>query len=102
MNRKTNPKNEQQREIITASEVIRKIMDEKGLSFQKASEQIGLPRRSTLSNIVYSKKSLNLDSFVKIMNGLGYSVLVQNRSSKKVFEIQNPEVDKEVTAEENK
>lgn len=92
-------KNEQKNEIITASEVIRKIMDEKGLSFQKASEQIGLPRRSALSKIVYSKSTLSLGNFIKIMNGLGCSVLVQNRSSKKVFEIQNPEVDKEVATE---
>lgn len=99
MNRKTNEKNEHKNEIVTASEVIRKIMDEKGLSFQKASEQIGLPRRSALSKIVYSKSTLTLSSFIKIMNGLGCSVLVQNRSSKKVFEIQNPETDKEVIAE---
>lgn len=94
-----NGKNEHKREIVTASEVIRIIMDEKGLSFQKASEQIGLPRRSALSKIVYSKSTLTLGSFVKIMNGLGYSVLVQNRSSKKIFEIQNHETDKEVTTE---
>lgn len=70
---------------LTAKEIIRKLMAEKKMSMREASEEIGFPRRSSLSNILYSKKSMNLDTFQKIMDGLGWDVLVQQRSSKRCF-----------------
>jgi hypothetical protein len=72
-------------EKLTAKEIIRKLMAEKKMSIREASEDIGFPRRGALASVLYSKKSMNLDTFQKIMDGLGWDVLVQQRSSKRCF-----------------
>ena len=74
-------------ESLTAKEIIRKLMKEKKMSIQTASEEIGFPRRGSLSSILYSKKSMNLETFIRIMDGLGWDVLVQQRSSKRCIEV---------------
>lgn len=87
-------------EKLTAKEIIRTLMAEKKMSMREASEEIGFPRKTSLSNILYSKKSMNLDTFQKIMDGLGWDVLVQQRSSKRCFmvSIAKPE---EIIEDEN-
>ena len=72
-------------EKFTAKEIIRKLMAERKMSIREASEDIGFPRRGALASVLYSKKSMNLDTFQKIMDGLGWDVLVQQRSSKRCF-----------------
>ena len=86
-------------EKLTAKEIIRKLMAEKKMSMREASEEIGFPRRSSLSNILYSKKSMNLDTFQKIMDGLGWDVLVQQRSSKRCFVVSRAEAEEIIESE---
>ena len=87
-------------EKLTAKEIIRALMAEKKMSMREASEEIGFPRRSSLSNILYSKKSMNLDTFQKIMDGLGWDVLVQQRTSKRCFMVSMAEAEEIIEKEE--
>ena len=87
-------------EKLTAKEIIRTLMAEKKMSMREASEEIGFPRRSSLSNILYSKKSMNLDTFQKIMDGLGWDVLVQQRSSKRTFVVSKAEPEEIIESED--
>lgn len=87
-------------EKLTAKEIIRMIMAERKMSIREASEDIGFPRRGALASVLYSKKSMNLDTFQKIMDGLGWDVLVQQRTSKRCFMISRSE-DEEIIETEN-
>jgi len=89
-------------EKLTAKEIIRKLMAEKKMSMREASEEIGFPRKTSLSNILYSKKSMNLDTFQKIMDGLGWDVLVQQRSSKRCFMVSKAEPEEIIEDESEK
>ena len=86
-------------EKLTAKEIIRTLMAEKKMSIREASEEVGFPRRGALASVLYSKKSMNLDTFQKIMDGLGWDVLVQQRTSKRCFVVSRAEAE-EIIEEE--
>ena len=89
-------------EKLTAKEIIRTLMAEKEMSIREASEEIGFPRRGALASVLYSKKSMNLDTFQKIMDGLGWDVLVQQRSSKRCFAVSMGDIEEIIDGESEK
>ena len=67
------------RNTKTAKEAIVEIMHSVGVSQQKLAEKIGLKKQQSFYNILNAKNGMRLDSFIKILDALGYEVIIRNR-----------------------
>lgn len=50
-----------------------------GISQKKLAEKMGLKSQQALFNMLKAKHGMRVDNFVKIMNTLGYDVVVRNK-----------------------
>ena len=66
---------------MNASAIVRKIMSEAGVSQKKIADQIGLNSQQAVFNMLNAKLGMRIDNFIKIMNALGYEVIVRNKDS---------------------
>lgn len=64
---------------MKAADIVRQIMDSVGVSQKKLADKIGLKTQQSVFNILNAKQGMRIDNFVKIMNVLGYDVIVKNR-----------------------
>lgn len=64
---------------MKAADIVRQVMDSVGMSQRKLAAKIGLKTQQSVFNILNAKQGMRIDNFIKIMNVLGYDVIVKNR-----------------------
>ena len=64
---------------MKASEIVRTILEDLGMSQKKLATKIGLKTQQGVFRILNAKQGMRIDNFIKIMNVLGYDVMVKNR-----------------------
>ena len=73
---------------MKAADIVRQIMDGVGLSQKKMAEKIGLKTQQSVFNILNAKQGMRIDNFVKMMNVLGYDVVVKDRVTDKEIKVE--------------
>lgn len=68
---------------MKAVDIARKAWEESGISQKKLAEKIGIKTQQGVFRIFNAKQGMRIDSFVKIMNALGYDVVVRNKVNDK-------------------
>lgn len=63
----------------TAGQIARDVLDATGISQKKLAEKMGLKTQQAVFNLLKAKNGMRVDNFVKMMNLLGYDVVVRNR-----------------------
>lgn len=63
----------------TAGQIAREVLDASGISQKKLAEKMGLKTQQAVFNLLKAKNGMRTDNFVKMMNLLGYDVVVRNR-----------------------
>lgn len=63
----------------TASQLARDIWGASGVSQKKLAEKMGLKTQQAVFNMLNAKNGMRTDNFVKMMNLLGYDVVVRNK-----------------------
>ena len=64
---------------MKASDIVRTILEDLGMSQKKLATKIGLKTQQGVFRILNAKQGMRIDNFIKIMNVLGYDVMVKNR-----------------------
>lgn len=64
---------------MNAGAIVKKILDEVGISQKKLATKIGIKTQQGVFNMINAKQGMRIDNFVKIMDVLGYEVLVRNK-----------------------
>ena len=64
---------------MKAADIVRQVMDSVGMSQKKLADKIGLKTQQSVFNILNAKQGMRIDNFVKMMNVLGYDVMVKHR-----------------------
>ena len=64
---------------MNAADIVRQVMDSVGMSQKKMATKIGLKTQQSVFNILNAKQGMRIDNFIKMMNVLGYDVVVKNR-----------------------
>lgn len=73
---------------MKAENIVRQVMDGIGMSQKKLASKIGLKSQQSIFNMLNAKQGMRIDNFVKIMNVLGYDVLVQNRVTDEIVKVE--------------
>jgi plasmid maintenance system antidote protein VapI len=63
----------------TAIQLARDIWDASGISQKKLAEKMGLKTQQAVFNMLNAKNGMRVDNFVRMMNVLGYDVVVRNK-----------------------
>lgn len=63
----------------TASKLAYNIWNASGVSQKKLAEKMGLKTQQSVFNMLNAKNGMRVDNFVRMMNVLGYDVVVRNR-----------------------
>lgn len=63
----------------TAVKLARDIWGASGVSQKKLAEKMGLKSQQGVFNMLKAKNGMRVDNFVKMMNLLGYDVVVRNQ-----------------------
>ena len=63
----------------TAIQLARDIWDSSGISQKKLAEKMGLKTQQAVFNMLNAKNGMRVDNFVRMMNVLGYDVVVRNK-----------------------
>ena len=63
----------------TAGQLARDIWNESGISQKKLAEKMGLKTQQGVFNMFKAKNGMRVDNFVRMMNLLGYDVVVRNK-----------------------
>ena len=64
---------------MKAAEIVRYGMESLGVSQKQLATKIGLKTQQSVFNILNAKQGMRIDNFVKMMNVLGYDVMVKHR-----------------------
>ena len=64
---------------MKAAEIVRYGMESLGVSQKQLATKIGLKTQQSVFNILNAKQGMRIDNFVKMMNVLGYDVIVKHR-----------------------
>lgn len=67
----------------TASKLAYDIWNVSGVSQKKLAEKMGLKTQQAVFNMLNAKNGMRVDNFVRMMNVLGYDVVVRNRVNDK-------------------
>ena len=73
---------------MKAADIVRQGMEALGVSQKQLAIKIGLKTQQSVFNILNAKQGMRIDNFIKMMNVLGYDVVVKHRAT-----------DKEITVE---
>lgn len=73
---------------MKAADIVRQIMDSVGMSQKKLADKIGLKTQQSVFNILNAKQGMRIDNFVKMMNVLGYDVVVKDRVTDKEIKVE--------------
>ena len=79
----------------TATQAATDILKDSGLSQKKLAEKMELKSQQAVFGILNAKHGMRTDNFVKMMNVLGYDVVIRNRVNDEEIEIIPKEVDAE-------
>ena len=63
----------------TAIQLARDIWDASGISQKKLADKMGLKTQQAVFNMLNAKNGMRVDNFVRMMNVLGYDVVVRNK-----------------------
>lgn len=66
---------------MKTGEVLRRIMQEAGVSQAKLASMMGIKNQQTIFNMLRSPKGMRSDNMLKAFDVLGYDVVVRNRVS---------------------
>jgi antitoxin component HigA of HigAB toxin-antitoxin module len=64
---------------MNAADIVRQGMETLGVSQKQLATKIGLKTQQSVFNILNAKQGMRIDNFIKMMNVLGYDVMVKNR-----------------------
>ena len=73
---------------MKAADIVRQVMDNVGMSQKKLATKMGLKSQQGMRNLLLAKCGMRIDNFVKIMNILGYDVIVRNRVTDEIIEVE--------------
>lgn len=76
-------------EVLRDSMILRRAIEEKGITQTKLAARIGIKQNALSANICRDRMSL--DNFKRILNALGYDVAVVDRESGDVRWIVDPD-----------
>lgn len=65
----------------TAGQIAKEVLDAAPISQKKLAEKMGLKTQQAVFNLLKAKNGMRVDNFVKMMNALGYDVVVRNKVS---------------------
>lgn len=65
----------------TAGQFAREALEASPISQKKLADKMGLKTQQAVFNMLKAKNGMRVDNFVKMMNVLGYDVVVRNRVS---------------------
>ena len=65
----------------TAVKAAREIMEALGISQKKLAVKMGLKSQQAAASMLYAKNGMRVDNFIKMMDVLGYEVVIRNRVS---------------------
>ncbi len=71
----------------TALQAANDIKERSGISQKKLAEKMGLNSQQAAYNMLNAKNGMRVDNFVKMMEVLGYDVIVRNRVNDEEIEI---------------
>lgn len=71
----------------TAKDAIVEIMKTVGVSQQKMADKIGVKKQQGVFNMLNAKNGMRIDSFIKMLDALGYDVLIRNRVNEEEVQI---------------
>lgn len=71
----------------TALQAVKDIRDEVGISQKKLAEKMELKSQQAVFNMLGAKNGMRVDNFVKMMEVMGYDVIVRNRVTDEEIEI---------------
>ena len=63
----------------TAGQIAKEVLTSSGISQKKLAEKMGLRAQQAVFNLLNAKNGMRTDNFVKMMNLLGYDVIVRNK-----------------------
>lgn len=63
----------------TAVEIAKAALIAAGISQKKLADKMGLKSQQALFSMLNAKNGMRVDNFVKIMNTLGYDVVIRNK-----------------------
>lgn len=63
----------------TAGQIAREVLEASGISQKKLADKMGLKTQQGVFNLLKAKNGMRVDNFVKMMNLLGYDVVVRNK-----------------------
>lgn len=63
----------------TAGQIAREVLEASGISQKKLADKMGLKTQQAVFNLLKAKNGMRTDNFVKMMNLLGYDVVVRNK-----------------------
>jgi len=71
----------------TATQAVKDIFEVSGLSQKKLAEKMELKSQQAAFNMLNAKNGMRADNFVKMMNILGYDVVIRNKVNDEEIEI---------------
>lgn len=63
----------------TAGAIVKDVLTASGVSQKKLADKMGLKSQQAVFNMLNAKNGMRVDNFVKMMNLLGYDVVVRNK-----------------------
>ena len=64
---------------MNASDIVRKAMKVDGITQKELATTLGLSSQQAFGNMLTRQKGMRIDNFVKIMNEMGYEIVVRKR-----------------------
>lgn len=64
---------------MNAADIVRKVLGGVNMSQKKLATKIGLKSQQGVFNMLNAKQGMRIDNFIKIMDVLGYEVVVRNK-----------------------
>lgn len=71
----------------TATKTVTDAMNSVGLSQKKMADKMGLKAQQAVFNMLNAKNGMRVDNFIKMVNILGYDVIVRNRVTDEETEV---------------
>ena len=71
----------------TATKTVTDAMNSVGLSQKKMADKMGLKAQQAVFNMLNAKNGMRVDNFIKMINILGYDVIVRNRVTDEETEV---------------
>lgn len=67
---------------MKASEIVQKIMEADGVTQKQLAEALGFDAPQYVGNMLYRKNGMRVDNLVKMLDAMGYEIVVHKRIGK--------------------